>query len=127
LSEATATKLVGAGLALVTLAACGAPASAPGTAPPSASIAVVVMDFRLDPVLVTAETGNVLAVRNAGPTPHNLTVRAASSEVLSATRDLRTDETATLPVVAAAGSYVLYCSLPGHESLGMKGTLTVKN
>ena len=28
--------------------------------------------------------------------------------------------------VAKAGTYKLYCSLPGHESAGMRGTLTVR-
>ena len=30
--------------------------------------------------------------------------------------------TLTLP---AAGTYITFCSLPGHESLGVKGTLVV--
>jgi Copper binding proteins, plastocyanin/azurin family. len=42
-----------------------------------------------------------------------------------ATRDLRPGETETISGTLTPGSYVTFCSLPGHESLGIKGTLTV--
>jgi uncharacterized cupredoxin-like copper-binding protein len=45
--------------------------------------------------------------------------------VVGATKDLKTGAAETLTVKVSPGSYVLFCSLPGHESLGIKGTLTV--
>ena len=39
--------------------------------------------------------------------------------------DLREGETAVLTGTLDPGTYVMFCSLPGHESLGTKGTLIV--
>ena len=66
-----------------------------------------------------------LAETNEGPTIHNVTIRDASGTVLGATKDLKTGESETLTANIPAGAYTLFCSLPGHESLGVKGTLTV--
>ena len=41
------------------------------------------------------------------------------------TRDLKRGETQTVSADIAPGTYTTFCSLPGHESLGVKGTLTV--
>lgn len=65
------------------------------------------------------------AVENQGPTPHNVAIRDAAGEVLVTTRDLRRMDSETIAVDLAPGDYVTFCSLPGHESLGTKGTLTV--
>ena len=35
-------------------------------------------------------------------------------------------KTSTITVTLKKGSYTFYCSVPGHEQAGMKGTLTVK-
>ena len=34
--------------------------------------------------------------------------------------------TKTLSLNLPAGTYTFYCSVPGHEQAGMKGTLTVR-
>lgn len=100
-----------------------APASmAPATA---ASTPFIVKDFTLDPLEVTVPGSVALAVTNEGPTVHNLTIRDDAGEVLGRTADLRPGEAETLTADLPAGAYILFCSLPGHESLGMKGTLTV--
>ncbi len=85
-----------------------------------------VLDFKLDPATITVK-GTVLslAVTNDGPTIHNVTIREASGPELFGTADLREGQSETLVHAIAPGSYVLYCDLPGHESLGVKGTLTV--
>ena len=89
-------------------------------------VGVVVKDFSLDPKDVTATGPMVsLAVENAGPTIHNVTIRDESGAVLLATRDLRPGESETISGTVAAGTYVMFCSLPGHESLGIKGKLIV--
>ena len=136
------------------IAACGQPAGTSGpaasaTAPavdqsaaPSteASIApsagagdaegtlITVKDFTLDPkdVSVTGPTVT-LAVTNEGPTLHNIAIRDEAGKVLATTRDLDEGESETISAEIAPGAYVLFCSLAGHESLGIKGTLTVGN
>ncbi|MCV0402412.1 MAG: cupredoxin domain-containing protein [Chloroflexi bacterium] len=127
-------------LALV-VAACSAPASSdePGTAAPEASasaassadpaadaIEVSVLDFMLDPSDIEVAGPTVtFDVTNDGPTPHNFTVRDDAGEVLMATEDLSVDGTETISGELEPGTYTVFCSLPGHESLGMSGTLTV--
>jgi plastocyanin len=60
-----------------------------------------------------------------GPTPHNLSVRDANGTVLMATDDLSPTESETISAELEPGEYVIFCSLAGHESLGMSGTLVV--
>jgi plastocyanin len=92
----------------------------------AADASLRVVDFKLDPVDLEVSGGSVeIAVTNAGPTVHNVTIRDSAGKVLGATPDLREGESAALTATLAAGSYTMFCSLPGHESLGIKGTLTV--
>lgn len=105
--------------------AASAPSSTGGT---GTAIAIRVLDFKLDPSTVTTAAGTVsLAVTNDGPTVHNVTIRDAAGTTIVATKDLREGESETVstPTALAAGTYALFCSLPGHESLGIIGTLTV--
>ena len=84
-----------------------------------------VRDFTLDPKDI-AVTGTVsLSVTNDGPTVHNVSIRDASGKVVAATKDLTQGQSEALLAKIPGGSYTLFCSLPGHESLGIKGTLTV--
>ena len=48
-----------------------------------------------------------------------------AGEVLMTTADLSRGEAETITAELPPGEYVTFCSLPGHESLGIKGTLTV--
>lgn len=105
-------------------AAASAPAAA-GSAMATDATPITVKDFALDPKDVSVKGRVSLAVTNAGPTVHNVTIRDASNKVLGATKDLKSGQSETLTADLPAGSYVLFCSLPGHESLGIKGTLTV--
>ena len=114
---------------LVLLSACTAPVrqSSPTTAPPAAdAVPVHVLDFKMSPVAITVRGPRVtLIVINDGPTVHNVSVRDSSGKVQFATRDLRPGETETISGTLTTGRYVTFCSLPGHESLGTKGSLTV--
>jgi plastocyanin len=134
-------KTIAAGTLLAfAVAACGGSAATGPPPPlvaatpsgPAASAApegnptpITVKDFTLDPKNVTVSGQASLGVTNAGPTIHNVTIRDASGSVVAATKDLRTGQSEVLGLHLAAGSYTLFCSLPGHESLGIKGTLTV--
>ena len=102
-----------------------ASAGSASTAPSNAT-AVIVKDFKIEPADIKVQGKTVsLAVTNQGPTVHNVTIRDASGTVIVATKDLKTGESETISATLAPGSYVLFCSLPGHESLGTKGTLEV--
>lgn len=131
-------KTLAATLALMlALAGCGgsastsAPLPSASTVPESASApspagtAITVKDFTLDPKDLRAAGGESLTVTNAGPTIHNVAIRDGAGAVVGTTRDLKTGESETIALPLAAGTYTLFCSLPGHESLGIKGTLTV--
>jgi uncharacterized cupredoxin-like copper-binding protein len=124
-------------LALLTaaLAACSTapPSSSPSVAPsvPSSADADVVdlnvADFMLgdSDIEVTGPTVR-LAVTNDGPTPHNVAIRTLDGDVVASTADLSTGESETISVDLEPGDYVTFCSLAGHESLGIRGTLTVR-
>ena len=132
-----------AAAAVLTLAACvpstGSPSAgptsptiataAPTTTPPASAdvrATIKVLDFKLEPSTLTVSGATLaLAVSNGGPTIHNVTVRDAAGNVLFGTKDLREAESETVTHALPPGTYVLFCSLPGHESLGIKGTLTV--
>ncbi len=102
--------------------ASGSPATSAGA---TDATAITVKDFALDPKDVTVQGDVSLAVTNAGPTIHNVKIKDAAGTDLGGTKDLKSGESETFTVSIPAGTYTLYCSLPGHESLGIKGTLTV--
>jgi plastocyanin len=65
--------------------------------------------------------------RNAGEDPHNLDLAPeATHDPFGSFDDLAPAAISTKKFSFAPGRYTLYCSLPGHEGLGMKATLTVK-
>ena len=141
------TRAVAAAAAILVIAA-GCNGSAGGSAPPTSSVPaspaagspstspaattsgngtkLEVRDFTLEPLTLTVDGPDVeLDVGNGGPTVHNVTIRDASGSIVGATRDLREGEADVILADLAPGDYVLFCSLPGHESLGIKGQLTV--
>jgi plastocyanin len=74
---------------------------------------------------LSAKAGTVtVSFANASPLPHNLTL-AQGSKVLGATPTFQ-GATKTLTLKLAPGTYVFYCSVPGHRAAGMEGKLTVQ-
>jgi hypothetical protein len=67
-----------------------------------------------------------LQLVNAGEDAHDLHVRPAAggADLLSASSTQPGTNT-TISGSLPAGTYTLYCSLPGHETAGMHATLTV--
>ena len=98
-------------------------ASSPGAGSGPARLA----DFEIKLPQQPISAGSVeLAVRNDGPTIHNLSIRDASGTLLLRTPDLDPGAVATLSGQLAPGRYVAFCSVPGHESLGMKLDVVVR-
>lgn len=61
--------------------------------------------------------------RNRDSSEHNLWIAGPGSEPVLVTGAVGENVTATKKVAVTAGSWRLYCSLPGHES--MSATITV--
>jgi plastocyanin len=74
--------------------------------------------------LAAATSHVVIDFTNSSPLPHNVTVANSSGKVLGATPTFA-GGTKTLTLTLPPGTYTYYCSVPGHEAAGMKGTLTV--
>ena len=75
--------------------------------------------------LVASSTHVAIDFTNGSPVPHNVTIADAAGKILGATPTF-TGGTKTLSLTLPPGSYTFYCSVPGHEQAGMKGTLTVR-
>jgi FtsP/CotA-like multicopper oxidase with cupredoxin domain len=90
------------------------------------TVDVSLTDFALAPDMIEAPSGQDMAfnVSNDGQAPHSFAVDTGSGVLKTA--DLNAGETATLEVPALAdGDYKIYCTIPGHEDLGMVGSLMV--
>jgi nitrite reductase (NO-forming) len=83
---------------------------------------VTLTEFGIQPVTVTVAVGGSLHVLNAGAVDHNLAVRDSGL----ATAMLPGGGSAHLALDGlAAGTYTMFCEIPGHEDAGMTGTLQV--
>ncbi len=106
--------------------------SGPGGAAPAASagsgdtaaetVAVELSEFEISPSNIEIAAGGTLEVTNIGAVEHDLAVTGTDV----ATPMLAAGESATLELGdLAPGVYDLLCTVPGHDSAGMIGTLTV--
>lgn len=88
---------------------------------------ISLVDYKLVPAEIDAEAGTiVLCAKNDGKAPHDLAVRDDSDKVLGRTEVLDPGEQDQFSLELNAGTFNIFCSVAGHESLGMKGTLTTE-
>jgi uncharacterized cupredoxin-like copper-binding protein len=74
---------------------------------------------------LSAKAGVVtISFANMSPLMHNMTI-AQGTTVLAATPTFQ-GATKTLRLNLKPGTYVFYCSVPGHRAAGMEGKLTVQ-
>ncbi len=86
---------------------------------------VQLKDFMITLDKSTVSAGMVtFNVKNNGPSPHNFNVKINGEEKGIPTIDPGATMTITLDL--KPGAYDYRCNIPGHDLLGMKGTLTVK-
>jgi plastocyanin len=122
--------LVAFGLAL---AGCGGDdsssesgASDGGTSTSTETSEVQMSDqLRFDPAEVTVSEGATITVKNDGTLQHDLKLRQNGKEV-GGTDLVDGGKSASLKVTVKPGTYEMFCSVPGHEDGGMKGTFVVK-
>jgi uncharacterized cupredoxin-like copper-binding protein len=131
--------------AALTLAACGSSDDTSSTAAVSSttpaesttsassgssgggqSVDIDETEYKLDPSDATVKAGSVtFAVTNSGKTTHNLEIEGNGIEE-QGTDDLSPGSSGDLTVDLKPGTYTIYCSIDGHEDLGMKGSVTVQ-
>jgi plastocyanin len=121
---------VAAAGAVIVISACGGSSSV--KKPPKSALRGQVIrlaanpsgDLRFNRKTLHAKPGIATIVfTNASPVIHNVTVSNASG-ILGATPTFDSGEK-TLTLDLKAGAYTFYCSVPGHEAAGMKGSLVV--
>ncbi|HEV2924876.1 MAG TPA: plastocyanin/azurin family copper-binding protein [Solirubrobacteraceae bacterium] len=104
--------------------------SAPPPAPPSpARVQIIAREYSFTLSRPTIPAGEVIMeFVNRGQDPHNMHVlrEAEESNEAGAFSNTEPDHHQDLTFVLRAGSYTLFCSLPGHRAAGMTGTLVVQ-
>jgi plastocyanin len=100
------------------------PAGAP--APAGHAVPVSESEFKITLPAEKLAPGKVtFDVTNAGKIQHDLVVSGPGVTGTAKTPLINAGKTAKLTVTLAAGSYTLYCSVPGHRAAGMVAKLTV--
>ncbi len=117
-------KALALGLAAAALlAGCGGS----GPSQPSGSTKLTMTEYKFDPANITVPHGKaVFFLVNSGQTQHDMAIRDNTGNRLGVSELVSPGDSVTFTVNNIdAGTYTIFCSQPGHEGLGMKGTLTV--
>lgn len=112
---------------MLALLALLAPASAAPSRPPTA-VGVGEREWRVALYRPVVRVGRVkFNVRNFGEDGHDLAVRQRSGRRIGSLPEIKPGARASLVVrLRRPGRYTVYCSLDGHEELGMKAVLRVR-
>jgi plastocyanin len=80
--------------------------------------------LRFNTTTLDAKPGGVrITLSNPSPIMHNVSLSGPGVNLHGAT--IPHGGTSTVAATLKPGTYTFYCSVPGHEQAGMKGTLTV--
>ena len=95
---------------------------------PAVTVHVRESEFKIAAVPATvAKAGKVtFVVENAGKIQHDLALQGTGVSASTKTPLISPGKSAKLSVTLAAGTYTLYCSVPGHRAAGMVAKLVVK-
>jgi plastocyanin len=104
------------------------PATAPTPAGGGSTIAVSADptgQLKFEQTSLTATAGkDTVDFTNKSPVGHNVQIQDSNGKVIGGTKTITGESTSTT-VDLKPGKYTYFCSVPGHEQAGMKGTLTV--
>jgi uncharacterized cupredoxin-like copper-binding protein len=104
----------------------GAAAPPAKAAPAAAPIPVSETEFKITVPAAKVAAGKItFAVKNVGKIQHDLVVSGPGVKGTAKTPLINAGQSAKLTVTLGAGSYTLYCSVPGHRAAGMVAKLTV--
>ncbi|MDP2927129.1 MAG: cupredoxin domain-containing protein [bacterium] len=82
-------------------------------------------EFSFSPASINVKAGERVKItfRNIGQAPHNLVLEGLGIT----TKTINGGQTDVVEFIApAAGTYAFFCSIPGHRSAGMEGSLKVE-
>lgn len=80
--------------------------------------------LRYDKKLLKAPAGRItIVMTNPAPMPHNVAIRGKGVKVVG--KIVIAGGKSIVTAKLKKGTYVFYCSVPGHEQAGMKGKLIV--
>ena len=90
--------------------------------PQATTIAVSETEFKITLASTSFKAGQItFQAKNVGKIPHDLAIKQTGDK----TKLIQPGGTAELTVTLKAGTYELYCTVPGHEAAGMKQNITV--
>ncbi len=102
----------------------GEPAAKGAAAPAGKPVEVVEKEYSIELKQTAFKAGKQkFDVHNTGKVPHDLAVEDGGKE--AKTPLIEGGGKASLEVDLKSGKYKLYCTVPGHEQLGMKREVTV--
>jgi plastocyanin len=105
-------------------AAAGGGATGGGAAPLALS-ADPSGGLKFDKSALEAPAGKVtIVMTNPAPVPHDIAIKGDGANEVG--EQVSNGGKSTVTADLKPGTYEFYCSVPGHEQAGMKGTLTVK-
>jgi plastocyanin len=82
--------------------------------------------FKFDKKTLAAKPGTVsITLTNKDSSSHNVAIKQGT-KVIKKGPVVGKGKKSIVTSNLKKGSYTFYCSVPGHEAAGMKGTLTVK-
>jgi plastocyanin len=123
-------------LAAVALAGCGGgdgggngdSGGATTTVPAGGKISLTAKEYSFTPNAIVAAAGgpHPLELTNDGAQAHDIQIRDANGRSFGGTPVFGPHQSQTTILRLSPGQYEFFCSVGDHESLGMKGTLTVK-
>jgi plastocyanin len=125
-SRARAALLSAAVFAALAVASCGGSGGGSSGAAPPGSTKVTMSEFKFDPSSIDVKAGKVtFFLVNSGSQAHDMVVSDSGGKVLAKSDIVQGGNSSDLTVDdLPAGTYTIYCDLPGHRAAGMQGTLT---
>jgi plastocyanin len=110
---------------VVLVAACGGGGGG-ASGQPAGSTKVTLTEFKFDPSSISVPHGKVVFyLVNAGTVSHDMIIRDNSNNRVAGSELISAGDTFIFTVDnLPAGTYTFFCDQPGHESAGMKGSLT---
>jgi uncharacterized cupredoxin-like copper-binding protein len=115
---------------LLLVASACAPAPAPAARAALAAEQVTIVgtdDFRMNPATISVRAGQPLQVtfQNGGEIAHDFTTQQGLGKPVTILEQGGQSGTATV-TFDKPGTYKFFCAQPGHDQLGMHGTITVQ-